>query len=137
MPRRRPTVDTLLFIPDDIVIAFQDEAIVQVAETWATRPLRARTPTADQAAPTSRSPSLLGLGTAPKPGVLLFAALLALVGWAVCTGIWTWFAIDTGSTTWAALAGIGGITMVAGVVATTRLMLKPTRRPQPAAHPGR
>lgn len=129
VPRRRPTVDTLLFIPDDIVAAFQNEAVLQVAESWAERPLR---PLAQMAATAAARPRIGGLGPVPKHGVLLFAALLALVGWAVCTGVWTWFAIDTGATMWKALAGVGAVALILGAVATTRLMLAPRPRRQPA-----
>ena len=121
--QRKPSVATLLFIPDDILAAHLDDASLQVAESWAQRPVRVREQTsADAPPPVTRSNAL------SQDRMLVLAASLALVGWGVCTGWWAWLAVDTGMTLWTGFAGAGAAGLLLGLVATARLAHTGRRR---------
>lgn len=125
MPRK-PTVDSLLFIPDDILAAFGDEATLQVAESWLHRPVRV------DEGDVGESGALARVATRSlQDRVLAFAACLALVGWSVCTGLWTWLAMDTGETVWTAFAGAGAVALLLGVVAVLRFRHVRSRTARP------
>ena len=120
--QRKPSVDTLLFIPDDILAVHLDDASLQVAESWAERPVRVAEGTSPEAPPVARSNAL------GQDRMLVLAACLALVGWGVCTGWWAWLAVDTGMTLWTGFAGVGAAVLVLGMVATARLAHAARRR---------
>lgn len=115
--QRKTRVDTLLFIPDDILDAYRDEAAQQVAASWARRPLAV----IDQQVRAATDAAL----TRTHDPLLVFAACLALLGWTACTGWWTWLALDTGLTLWTTFAGVGTGILLAGIIAGVRF--KPTR----------
>lgn len=131
--RRQPTTDTLLFIPPDITEAFQEEAALQVSETWTERPPPEQSlegphpesperssPTPAAATSWRRSPQW----AAYERLFLTLAVFTALAGWAVCTGWWAWLAYDTGSTIWITIAVAGAVALMLGVVASLRLWLR-------------
>lgn len=133
--RRQPATDTLLFIPADIVEAYQDQAALQVRETWVGRPPPALAQDAVRPHPEVRElhPPRTAAATswtsspwwaASERFFLTLAVLIALVGWAVCTGWWAWLAYDTGSTTWITIALAGSGALVLGVVTSLRLWLR-------------
>lgn len=131
--RRQPDTDTLLFIPEALTEAYQEEAFLQVTETWMDRPAPVQTPVRT-ASPLEPSPTPAPAKTgswrsspqwaAYEQLFLTMAVLLALGGWAVCTGWWAWLAYDTGSTTWITIAVAGAVALMLGVVASLRLWLR-------------
>lgn len=128
--QRKPSVgtDTLLFIPDDILETYREEASQQVAMSWALRPvdvIERHVAVAHSSGPAAVSPR-----PTYQDRLLVVAAYMALIGWTVCTGWWTWLAVDTGDTVWTAFAGGGGVTLLIGLIAAARL--RPTRLPAPA-----
>lgn len=136
--RRQPATDTLLFIPDAITEAYQEDAAQQVREAWAHRPIVQIPVRTALPASTSPAPAPAATGSwwsspqwaAYERLFLTLAVFMALVGWAVCTGWWAWLAYDTGSTTWITIAVAGAVALMLGVVASLRLWL---RRHQAAA----
>lgn len=121
--QRKPSVDTLLFIPDDILAAHLDDASRQVAESWARRPVLVRERTSAEAPPPVARRNALS-----QDRMLLLAASLALVGWGVCTGWWAWLAVDTGMALWRGFAGVGAAVLLIGLLATVRLAQTGRRR---------
>lgn len=132
-PRRQPATDTLLFIPEAITEAYQEDAAQQVREAWANRPAPVQIPVrtallasealAGAPAPTGSwwsSPKWAGY----ERTFLTLAVVMALAGWAVCTGWWAWLAYDTGSPTWITIAVAGAVALMLGVVASTHLWLR-------------
>lgn len=114
----KPTVDTLVFIPDEIVAAHHDEAARQVARSWARRPLALAAPRTGER--TGTPERARGEHALQHDRMLVVAVYLALAGWAVCTGLWTWLAVDTAETIWIAFAGTGAVALLVGLVATVR-----------------
>ncbi len=119
--QRKTRVETLLFIPDDILDAYRDEAVRQVAASWARRPLAV----IDQQLRAATDAALHPAPTRTHDPLLVFAAFLALIGWTACTAWWTWLALDTGLTLWTTFAGVGAGVLLAGIIAGIRF--KPTR----------
>lgn len=133
--RRQPATDTLLFIPEAITEAYQDEAATQVTETWMDRPAPAQgtarpiPATAELPVPPPATAKPKSWRSSPEWAAyerlfLTLAVFLALVGWAACTGWWAWMAYDTGSTTWITIAIAGAVALMLGVVASLRLWLR-------------
>ncbi|HVL98547.1 MAG TPA: hypothetical protein VM324_04565 [Egibacteraceae bacterium] len=105
-----PSIDTPLFIPDHLQDVYQEDAALQVRTTRAAAPAPARPRSAHSAVAVSSS------AARTQRAFVLLAAVLALVGGAVCTAWWAWLAHDTGSTLWNNFAVGGGVAVVLGVV---------------------
>lgn len=121
--QREPAVDTALYLPDHLLEIYQEDAARQVADSWATRPIR----TAQSAPANDAEQAPDGAEPRTRDTMLTVAAVLALLGWTACTGWWTLLAIDTGTTMWTAFAGVGIGSLAIGTVLALRSLITGSR----------